>query len=201
MLYLDMLSDVLSEAEGCPEETAMRAMRDACIAWAQGTYCLTVSLPVTTTAEAPDDLPVALDAQWAVAILSARIAGEEVSVLAANDPATEDATAEYPAIVYADPDRPYVVPPPTVPVDVELFLAVAPGQESTEIPDFMWQRWREALIDGALARLLAKRGKPWSDPQEAERRRLLFELAKTQQAMFLGRNRLTSAQRLRVTPV
>lgn len=199
MKYADMLKDVLGEVEGCPEDVAADAMRKACIQWCRETYCLTTSMSVTTTEGAESQ--VDLTAVWPVAILSARVNGKEVSVLAANDPATADCTDDDPAIVYANPEQPYVVPPPTVPVDVELYLAVAPGQESDEVPDFLWQRYSEDLTNGALWRLFSSRAKPWSDAKSAQDSKGLFDDAIKKEAAHLGVNRLTSATRLRVTPI
>lgn len=200
MQILDMLRPVLVEAEACPEGMAFEDMRSAVIQWCTETRCLHISQTVSTVSGDQEPPPIDMTADYVVDIVSARVDGEDVSVLAANDPATQDATEACPVVVFADPNYPYVLPPPTAPREVELYVAVCPGQEAEQVPDVLWQRYREALVNGALARVLARRGKPWSDPNEAERRRLLFERAIKKQAALSGVNRVTSAQRLRVQP-
>lgn len=199
MQYLDMLTGVLPEVEGCPEDAAARAMRQACIDWCESTFCLTNPVEIVTTNADPEAID--LTAMWVVKIIEARIDGETVDVFAANDPALAELGTGEQAIVYADPGSPYVVPAPSAPVTVELLVAVAPGPDSTEVPDLIWQRYHESLEHGALARLMAKGGKSWTNEREAMRRAGLFEAAKTRIAARLGVNRVTTAQRLRVQPV
>ena len=199
MLYTDSLIGVLAEAEACPEEVAARAMRQAVIEWCRETYCYVTPLQIETDGTEP--APPALDAMWIVRIIDARIDGEPVDVLAINDPDLEDREESDRAIVFADPSQAYLVPAPTAPVTVELLCALTPGQESTEFPDLLWQRYDEHLEHGALKRLHAMKGKPWSDPAQATFHAGEFERAKTSVAALVGINRLTNAQRLRVKPV
>lgn len=199
MRYLDCLIGVLAEAEACPEDTAARAMRYAVIEWCKETFCYVTPLEIETDGTEP--APPALDAMWIVKIIDARIDGEAVDVLAANDPDLEDRDADDPAIVFADPSQAYLVPAPSTPVTVELLCALTPGQESTEFPDLLWQRYAEHLEHGALKRLHAMKGKPWSDPGAASFHNDEFEAAKKRVAAAVGINRVTNAQRLRVKPV
>lgn len=201
MLIENMVRRVLVEAEGCPESLALEDMRDACIEWCERTYCLTTGLTVDTVPGDQDPGAIDMGQLITLQILSARVDGEDVDVLAANDPATQHVTEACPAIVYATPDQPVLIPAPTRPRSVELYLAVGLGPEVEELPDFVWQRYSRHLIDGALSKVLARQGKPWSNPNEAERRRQLFERAINTEAPRIGVNRVTTAQRLRVTPV
>lgn len=201
MLILDMLRPVLVEAEGCPEDKAVEDMRSAVIQWCKRTRCLHISQSVSTVSGNQQPAPIDMSADFAVAIVAARIDGRDVSVLSADDPATEDATDAEPVIVYADPNYPYVLPPPSAPREVELYVAVSPGPDAEEVPDVLWQRYREELVNGCLARVLASRGKAWTDQTEAERRRQLFERDMKKEAARQGVNRITRAQRLRTEPV
>lgn len=199
MRYLDCLIGVLAEAEACPEEVAARAMRNAVIEWCSETFCYVTPLEIETDGTEP--APPALDAMWIVKIIDARIDGEEVAVLAANDPELNDRDPREPAIVFADPSQAYMVPAPSSPVTVELQCALTPGQESGEFPDLLWQRYARHLEHGALKDLHAMKGKPWSDPGASSYHGGLFEAAKKRVAAAVGINRVTNAQRLRVKPV
>lgn len=199
MRYQDMLRGVLSKARGCPEVEAIEQMRYACIEFCTKTRCLTNAAQITTAASRFQ--PVNLETFWPVDVVDARIDGETVPVLAANDEAVADASAEDPVIVFADPSLMYVLPAPTQPVTVELLLVVAPGQASVDVPDLLWQRHGEALTNGALGRLLAQEGTPWFKAASAQGYGLLFQQAITREAALSGKNRITRARRLRVKPV
>ena len=132
--------------------------------------------------------------------LCVRINGEPVPVVAMNDPCIEEATSEYPVLLFAEPSGLFLLPEPTVGVPIDLMLAVAPGFLSTEAPDLLWQRHSEAMLHGALSRLLAEPGKVWSNPQFAGYCRQMFDAEITKQAALYGRNRITNAQWLRSRP-
>lgn len=198
MLYADMLRGVIGRVKGCPESEAEDAMRNACIEFCSETYCIVNGAEVIATGEPAEAISMA--DLFVLAVIDARIAGVAVAVLAMNDDIIADATAEYPVIVFAEPSSLYVVPAPTTPVLVDLMVAVAPGPDSTEIPDFVWQRHHESLKYGALSRLLAEPDKPWTDTNTASWYEQKFRDAITKQAALGGRNRIHRAQRLRVKP-
>lgn len=199
MRYLDCLTSVLAQAEGCPEDTAADAMRDAVIEWCEETLCLELSFVIDTDGSEPEE-PLA-DAMRVQRIIDARIDGEPIRVLAKNDPELTQLGHYEQAIVFADPSFPYLVPAPNQPVQVEILAALVPGIESEEFPDVVWQRYRRHLEAGALGMLQAMGGKPWSNPQLAGANLGKFETQKKRVAALLGVNRVTNAQRLRVSPV
>lgn len=73
--------------------------------------------------------------------------------------------------------RLYPIPTVTDGDAIEYQTRLKPSIDATELADFMFEQCFEALVDGALAELLAKNGKPWSNPDEAQRRRQLYESA------------------------
>lgn len=54
-------------------------------------------------------------------------------------------------------------------------VTLRPSMDATELPDFMTQDFLDAIIDGALERLLNMRKMPWADPEEAARRGTMFK--------------------------
>lgn len=201
MKYVDAVSRVLLRAKGCTEDNAAEALRDACIRWCKETYCLVNPLEVTSSEAAPEVLAIDLSDTWVVAIIDARIDGREVSVLSANDPDVARANGYDPVIVFADPSAPVIVPAPSAPTTVELQVAVAPGQESDEFPEVLWQRYRKELEHGAIGDVLMQAGAKWVNPQLGAYHLGEFQRAIKAEAALIGRNRVTNAQRLRTAQV
>lgn len=68
-------------------------------------------------------------------------------------------------VTQTDPNTLRVVPHQTG--HVNLFLILKPSIDAEELPDFLIDQYREAIAHGALSRLLAVPGKPYSNPQLA----------------------------------
>lgn len=197
--YLDCLTGVLSQAEGCPEEVAADALRDAVIEWCERTMCYETPLLIETDGNEPE--PPDATAMRIHKITDARIDGDQIDVLAKNDPKLATLGHYDRAIVFADPSQPFLLPAPSSPMAVELLCVLVPGIESEEFPDLIWQKYRRHLEAGARGALQAMKGKPWSDPNQAAYELGEFNKQITKHAALLGVNRVTNAQRLRTQPV
>lgn len=198
MLYEEMVAKaVLSKVRGCPSAEAEDQMRNAVREWCKETRCIV--LPAEVLSSDFSD-PIQHTDMYVIDVVDAELAGEPIDVVAMNDPRLANATAECPVIVFADQGDLQMVPTPTTPVTLNLLLAMAPGPDSTEAPDVLWQRFREELVHGALYRLLAQEGETWAKPAKAAFHETKWREAMTRQAALSGRNRLQNAQRLRVTP-
>jgi hypothetical protein len=201
MLYTEMIGEVLAEAQGCPREQAARAVRNACIEWCKKTLCLTEGSQIQFDGT---DVP-SLDLDQVVHdIVGAWVDGKRVLVTHMNDERVEDIPdGEYDyAITYADPANPVLHPAATAeaPVTVDLMLAFGPGPTSTEVTELLWQRYSEWLTSGALYRVLEMPGKSWTNPESASYHKGRYEDAMSAEAVWQGRNRVSSAQRLRTKP-
>lgn len=202
MFYKDMVAGMFSRAKGLPRAEAADAMRDTCIDFCKRTYALVTGAEVAingTEVPAIDFVGMVLD------IVEARIPGKSVLVTYINDPRADDIEAgndpdyDY-AITYAEPNNAQLVPAATedAPVTVEFLLAVAPGPESTEVDDFIWQRYSDGLKHGALYRVLEEPGRPWSNPSSAAYHKTEYERAVRAGESFASKNRRVVAQELRV---
>ena len=199
MLYEDMvLRGVLSKVKGCPAIEAEDQMRNAVREWCKETRCLTVPASVITSELSA---PIQHGDMYVVEVVDAEIAGKPIDVLAMNDPLIACATTDKPALVFSDHGDLQMVPTPVAPVTVDLLLSIAPGPDSTEAPDVLWQRFKEELLHGALYRLLAQDGEVWAKPAKAAWHLAQWTSAMTTQAGLSGKNRVQNAQRLRVIPV
>lgn len=195
-----MLPGVLARAKGCPDSEAVDALRNAAMEFCTRTYALTISRTLVLTA-GNQPWPEQYTDQ-VVDIVDARIAGESIPVVSANDPCVLDLGSNQRVLQFADPSYVTLTPAPTpeVPVTLELLLVVAPGPASTGVHDVLWLRHSEALRFGALARLLMGPGS-WVMPPAAAFYGQAFERAIREAAPHYGRNRRTTARRLRVIPV
>lgn len=59
------------------------------------------------------------------------------------------------------------VPDTAVPAGLTMTLSVQPKSNSASLPGWMWAKWRDVIISGALARLMAMPGKAWTDAKLA----------------------------------
>ena len=48
---------------------------------------------------------------------------------------------------------------------VPIRASLQPSYGATTLPDVIASQWREAVVSGAIARLLMMNGRPWADPQ------------------------------------
>jgi len=53
--------------------------------------------------------------------------------------------------------------------------ALRPVVGFTDVPDWIYEDWRDAIVDGVKYRLLAMRSKPWYALQESEQHRVWYE--------------------------
>lgn len=198
MRYDESLNRILSRAPGCPDEVAIEALRDACIEWCRSTYMLTTGMRVVSGSDLVPDGPVG--ELTVIDVIEARAGELRLPVVPINDQRVDDATAEAPVISFAELSALTINPTPAAPLTVDLVAVVCPGADSVTFPALLWAKHREALVGGALARVLSDEGVPWSKPQQAAVQRAIFDREASIHSGLYGRNRLTAARRLRVQP-
>ena len=60
---------------------------------------------------------------------------------------------------------------------VELYVVLVPQRSSTAIPDHISEEWYEAIVHGALYRLMIQSDKPWANAEKALFHKQQFDLA------------------------
>lgn len=199
MRYDACLNRILSRAPGCPDEVAIDALRDAAIEWCRGTYMLTAAQSVTsvgaTLTPAPGSGLEVID------VPSILIADQSAPVLPLNSPEIDLASADCPACTFTGwPGVLTIHPAPSANVVASVVVVTCPTADAEEMPDALWSRHREALIAGAVARVLTDEGVPWAKPGLGDAMRARFDDELSKHAGLYGRNRFTTARRLRVKP-
>jgi hypothetical protein len=199
MRYDACLARILSRAPGCPDEVAIDGLRDAAVEWCRGTYMLLATQQVTSFGASLVFSPGA--GLQVIDIVGLKLAGKDAQVLPRGSDAIEMADADSPVCTFDGwPDALNIVPAPAASLTASAGVVYCPTYESEEMPDVAWSRHKEALIDGALARVLADEGTPWFKPQLAGVMRARFDSEMQKHAALYGRNRQTNARRLRVKP-
>lgn len=61
--------------------------------------------------------------------------------------------------------------------DARVRAAIRPVIGFTEVPDFIYEDWRDVIVNGAKARLFNMKAKPWHSPVEAEKARYQYNRA------------------------
>lgn len=194
------LPDVLLEAPGCPTTIAVNAIRSAAISLCQERNVWQEELArislVADNANAVIAVPVdseiatILDVQfYPVGTTSGvTVAGpaDEKTLNALRpgwkDEADTGTINSAQACAYVTPLVLRIIPKPVANQAnaIAITAALRPTRASTSGPDLLYTDYLETITTGALAKLLAMAGKPWTDLTIADDKRNLFKAAKSQ---------------------
>ena len=92
----------------------------------------------------------------------------------------------------------YPIPNLLAPLTIKYEVIVKPSLDAKCVPRFLFERFIDAVVDGALYGLMAIGGKEWSNPEEAARRQQLY-FAGIYRARDLS-TRMYASQNLEITP-
>ncbi|QCP84326.1 hypothetical protein EYE35_01130 [Cereibacter sphaeroides] len=207
------LGYVLPFAPGCPQHTAERALRSAAIEWCERTngWRSISSFDLTENRQAIVTPEHAVIHKIEEATFDGEPLTPTLFTEAAPDELTGEAeTGEPRYLTQVGPNEVSVYP--FAPGLLRLSLFLKPREDSlfgtdpddplkdayNVVPDFMLSQHAERLSFGALARLLAMPNQTFTNPQEAQRYRLMFDAAcdGTSSASIKGQQRA----RLRIKP-
>lgn len=183
MASLDtFLARLTPRAMGVADPIARQALIDTAVEFCQETLVVQQVLPAFDTVAEQRNYPLTLDTGLAVASLRkawycgrplAIPADDNVSTPLAYMAATGDAEAPLndPTDALWHDEELYVFPVPEQAVTDALVVRVAlkPTHDATAVPDVLLADWREAIVDGALYRVLGMRGTIHYDPAESDR--------------------------------
>jgi len=168
---------VLPNVQGCPVGIVDSCIRSACIEFCEKTLLWQQnSLPTDVLAgEARYGFSTPVGAK-VVLVVQAYVVGSDstlgtlaqttVDELNRYRPDWTTLVTEKPFAFFMDTDssiRLVGVPAETLPAYLSLAVALKPARSATECPDFLLEDWAEAIAHGALVRLHAMVGKPWSE--------------------------------------
>jgi hypothetical protein len=176
--------DVLSDVPGCSQAMATKAIRAAAIEFCERSEAWRVDLdPVDVLADEasydfdPDSGTVVVRAMqlWYDGKDLTRKSREELALQFANW-TTQEGTPLY--YTQENPSDGFILVPKPVEALADAVtgkLAIKPSQTASGLESFIFEKWRDAITDGALFRLFAMQKKPWSNPALAGSRKTLFD--------------------------
>jgi hypothetical protein len=193
--FSDFLPEISHLIAGCPEPTAINAVRNATIEFCTRTNVWQETQDaVTLTAT---DFPYTLEAltgATVVTVLDVSVEGRSI------DPTTIDAldknsynwranTGPMPEGYYQpNPDEVVLYPALSEAKSVVFRVSYAPTRAATGVVDHIYQIHLEAIAAGALARLMAIPMQPWSNPKMALYYSSVFNTAKNSAAMDVNKS-------------
>ena len=177
--------DLLPQLPGCPDPLIEHELLRACQTFFTRTRAWQVVQPLvaitanqTTLDIVPSDStqdPVRIEAAW--------LDGQRLAVMTAGDmdkAFTDDwqlHTGSTSTIVQITPNTLMLYPIPVAAssTGLKLRLSVKPGDTATGIPDDMYSKYKDALTDGALSRLMLQADKKWTNDQKGMIKAASFE--------------------------
>lgn len=204
MNFFEATNKFMHLVPGCPEQEAADALRYAVIelcsrAGVQTNWVQTDvdNLTFSTTT----DVPAAVQL---VELFDCFIGGVRSDLVHLSDAdALSQAASGNTVLVFGDDLNNTMTafrrPAPGTPV--KMLVSLAPTPDAEEFSDAIWRKYREALKQGALARLLADPGTPYVNEQRAAVYAAQFEQAILDASIQMRALRRTQGKRLRVVPV
>jgi len=212
--YDEFFSWVLPEVNGCPEITAIQAIRDSVITFCEMTRIHQADHdPINVIAKIADyDLETPVDGTRIVQVMNAWYQGSKLQPAAPDevrDPSVYNqhiggVTVDYSTPKYfiqKDSDSISLLPIPdrTVTSAITMRVALVPLRNSTSCADFLFEQWVEPISAGAVAKLQVSSGKPYSNPQAAavNQARFMQGVNAARQRAVRGYNRSSLSVQLR----
>lgn len=181
--YTAFLSRVIPFVRECPENVAIDAIRNATIEFCERSHWLHYRHdPITLLEgiaqyelEPPDehDIVGVLD-MWLNGKRLTPTVHDDLVRAFGDDYSLRSGTPQFYTTV--DPIEVTFVDTPDrmMPNAVTALVALAPGRDSFDCNDTLYQRFLEPIAQGALHRLKDMEGMPWSNPNQALRHRALY---------------------------
>jgi len=180
--YEEFLPEVRGEVETCPEVVALNEIRNTVIDFCQKTTIWRMDLDSITVLVDTPDYEVEIDQfiktagiNWGYLIDSNT---DEVPLTITSEDTLDNGgvrsvqmwrtrTGTPSKIYLQDPRTVRLVNIPTESYSLYLGVWVKPSRASFEVPEFIYEKYLEAIAAGAKARILNMKTRPWYDPSAA----------------------------------
>lgn len=178
------LTEVSHLIPGCPDPTAISAVRNAAIEFCTATnqWQETQDEVAVTSTDFPYDL-VGIAGAKVTRVLSVSVDGRNVTPISmdeldAREYSWRTRTSAVPSRFYhPNPDQISLFPLPSQSVDLIMRVAYAPTRTAATIDGFLHDNYLEEIAAGALSRLLSVPERPWSNAVLGEYYNNIFERA------------------------
>lgn len=191
-LWSDLYDYALPDLPGCPVVAVEVALRQSAIAFAEQSLAWKYDHPDIAVVAATADYAFVPPAGAVVhAITYAEFSDKEIQTRASEfgirieDWRSQTGTPEY---VLGGATSLTLVPTPDVSGTLKLEVALKPPPTATGIDDAMFNEFREAIVHGALSRLMLSPKKPYSDGSLGAYHAQQFTIKTGQAGMRTARN-------------
>jgi hypothetical protein len=163
---------VMPHVPGCSEPLAQQALVDAAIVFCEESQVIRARLDEFSTTA--DQVSYELDApaqQQVARILEVRVDGRPIPAVMAEDVNLITDAVGSPMAYYTDATGSEftlrLFPVPDGVYQVQVSAALRPTRTATSVEDDLFNLWSDAVISGALARLMLVPAQPFSNPAAA----------------------------------
>ena len=171
-LWRDFYDLIMPDLPGCPSAAADSALRQSAIAFCEQSLAWQGTHPDVSVAAGTAEYAFTPPVNAVVhAIIHAALDGEEIA-LYPGEPGMGSINRHgrkgIPAYILAGAASLMFVPAPGAPGTLSMTVAFKPSPVSTGIVDGQFNEYREAIVHGALVRLMLSPKKPYSSTQLAQ---------------------------------
>jgi hypothetical protein len=187
LTYATYVPDVVVYATGCPAPTIVDMMRKAAIDFyyessVRRVWLTPFNLTISTYSYTLPGLPAETEVAQIMTLKCQGIDVQETTheqffALDGEWPSLTGTQAQYYTVLNALPTFD-IIPTPEATI-VNAFnaqVALVPTLTSTGVEQAYFEPWKEAIVDGALSRLLRIKDRPWTDLKEAAEREKMYLL-------------------------
>lgn len=171
-LWADFLDYLIPDVPGCPEIAATFALRQSAIAFCEQSLAWRFDHPdIAVVAGVAKYLFVPPTGATVHTIIRAELDGKQIICNTAGADVTisnwhhAQGAPEY---ILSGPEWLQLVPIPTANATLSLNVALKPTFDATGIDDDMFTQYRDAIVHGALAKLMLSPNKPYTNAQLAQ---------------------------------
>lgn len=158
--YTEWYDDILPEVNGCLPAFALKHIRDAVIDFCKRTGVLVKALDDIAVTAGDSAYPLAIDGYKIAGIRSAKLDGKALDPIGSDCASDTDKTNFF----YSNKiDEIILSGTPLVDGVLSVKASVYPLIASTEVDDWIFDRYREEISDGIKWRLFRVPGKSWTD--------------------------------------
>jgi hypothetical protein len=181
----DFLPEILIQAQGCPTQLAIIQIRNAVIKFLERTLVLKTS-PSTFYLDEDEPsytLKFANDRYRAVALKEVRLASSDTDenytqIHIVSEHELDETITKWRVRQTATPTHCFLTeetnvirfyPMPNTDSTKEIYIdaAVTIKKSETSVIDWVWEKFEEAIVAGALSVLLGQNGASWNNPEES----------------------------------
>lgn len=203
--YTEWLPAIQPHVPACPSPMIIEMVRQACIDFCESSGYLRVNLDAFNTVADDDTYELTAPVDTVVCrVLHVRCGDRTLEattqeVLEQESNYWRDKTGQPNRYIQPDQDTIILNPVPDAVEAVNVFATVRPSQASGGVDDQIFERFKDRITSGALARLMAMPGLPWSNAELSAYHAGIYNGGVSDAADSAARG-LTNAVRLRVRP-